>query len=124
MKLTQKILPAILLGVVFFCVVYFVTPPKSWADSSIWQILIFFLPLLFFLTFLLDLFLKTLPKSFAISLGVMLLLVLKAADLLNPISLIITAVAAVLLSLLFKRSLTREPKIPKLIKLQAKKRGR
>lgn len=96
-------------------VTYFTEPPKSWEQSTTFQILVFFIPLLLSFTFLINLFLNYLPKSFALGLGLMILVVLKTTDIFN----IFTAFATILLTIiLFKfvkrPSLTKNIKIRKL----------
>lgn len=105
---------------VFSCVIFFVTPPKSWSDAGIFQIMAFFLPLLFMITFFIDFGLHYLPHSFIISLGIILFLAFYGVDQLN----ILTGLLSILIVLLSWRlfpkmklprlRLTREPKIPKL----------
>lgn len=131
----SKILLTVLLFLIFLSVIFFVKPPESWAVASVWQILIFFIPLLLFLTSLVNLFLQFLPKSFIASLGIMVILVFQASGLLNIISsIVIIAITLAFLKFFpkfkyklkipfLKRGLTTEAKIPKLTRIGDKKHG-
>lgn len=81
-------------------VVNFNEPPSSWSEASIFQILMLFIPLLFSLTFFMFIFLNSLTKSFAASLGLLVLIVLYSSDHLTfitaPTVLALTAVAVCL----------------------------
>lgn len=95
------------LGILFY-VIYFTTPPKSWADASIIQILEFFLPLLFSITFLVDLFFDFLPRSFSIGLGGMVLVTLESVGQFNILTVAICLAATILLATSFKKPPLRE----------------
>ncbi len=95
-------------------VIYFVEPPKSWQEAQTWQILIFFIPLLVFFTFVANLIFKYLPRSFIVGLGLIMLLVLKASNYLNILTAGLVLLVVVFLVNLLKPSLTRQIKIPKL----------
>lgn len=106
----------------FIYVIYFTQPPTSWTEASTWQILSFFIPLLCFLTFFINLFIKYLPKSFILGLGSMFLIVLKSIDSLNIfLGLIIVILTFIALRFYNSPSLTRETRIPKLKHLERRK---
>lgn len=102
MRFLRKLLPVLLFGGLFLAIIYLTSAPKSWFEASVTQILSFFLPLLLFLSFLIDLKLNNLVKSFTVALGVMVLLVLKSIDQLNLVTLALTIIATFLLSSSFK----------------------
>lgn len=120
MSFLKRLLPALVFGSIFSLVVYSVTPPDSWSQASIFQILSFFVPLLFFLTFFINLFLKYIPYSFIISCGLTILLSLLSIGFLNPLSSILILLIIVLFIKLYPKlryphiSLTRNSKIPKM----------
>lgn len=118
MPFIRRFLFAFLFGLIFAGVVYFVTPPKSWVEASYFQILVFFIPLLLVLTFLINIFLNYLPRSFSIALGLFLIVSLQAARQLNYI----TFGSAILIAGLLYwfvpktrfRKKVKNPQIPKL----------
>lgn len=128
MSFLKRLFPALAFGSIFALVVYSVTPPPSWNEASIFQILSFFIPLLFFLTFFINLFLKYLPYSFIIACGFTILLALLSIGFLNPLSLILILLVIVLFFKLYPKlryprlSLTNKYKIPKLSRFERKKR--
>ena len=101
------ILTFIFLGVLGY-VIYFVPPPKSWPDASILQILEFFIPLLFLITFLTDIFLDYLLKSFSIGLGGIVLITLESVGQLNIVTGVVAIIATALLTTSFKKPSLRE----------------
>jgi len=107
----KRILPALLAITAFGLIVYYITPPASWTDASVFQILIFFIPLLASLTLLLNIFLSVYSKSFSIALGLMVLLVLKSVDELNPVTAFLTILSSYLLSTTFKKPLWKPRKV-------------
>ena len=111
-----RVLPALIFTSIFILVVYFIPPPPSWAEASIFQILIFFLPLLIALTLLLNIFLRLFSKSFSIALGLMVLVVLRSVDELNIVTIFLTITLSYLLSTTFKRPPWQPRKIAKLDK--------
>ncbi|MBI3485603.1 hypothetical protein HY025_01515 [Candidatus Daviesbacteria bacterium] len=115
MKILKRLLPVLISLAVLLYVIYFTEPPSSWVEASTFQILSFFIPLLCFLTFLANIFIGYLPKSFILGLGGMLLIVLKSINALN-IFLTAAVVLLTLVSFRFYQSsrLIREPRIPSL----------
>lgn len=115
MGIFKRVLLALFFATILGSVVYFIEPPKSWGDASTFQILIFFIPFLLFATLLVDLFLNHLPRSFAIGLGLLMVVSLKALDKFNIITVTLIALATALLVWFIPKSrLTKHPKIPKL----------
>lgn len=127
MLFLKRLLPVLVFGFIFGLVVYFVTPPNSWNEASIFQILSFFIPLLFLLTFTVNLFLKYFPYSFIIACGLTILLSLLSIGFLNPLSSILILLVIVLFIKLYPKlryprlSLTNKYKIPKLSRFERKK---
>lgn len=133
MRYLKNILFSILSLFIFLYVIFFIEAPSSWQTSTIPQILLFFLPLTAFLAFTINIFLNYLPRSFGISFGLILLLVLKAVDLLNIYTIPPIVIFATILFILIKKppkrwrfkkpsekeiniekSLTNKPKVPTL----------
>ncbi len=115
--LVQKLLPLLFFSGALALLFNLTQAPNSWAEASTLQILIIFTCILGFFTFLSNLFLNYLPKSFIIGLSFMILSVLLAIKQLSlitaPIVLILT-ILAVRSFPKFRFKLTKSPKIPKL----------
>lgn len=103
-------IPALLFWGVFIFVIFQVPYPESLTQASLFQVLAFFIPLFLALTFTL---------SAPIALGVVFLLLLKALDALNFVSVALVVTAVVLL---LRVRLTSSGKISKLTSLQRKRR--
>lgn len=135
----KKLVPFLVFLGILASVIYYITPPPSWAEASTFQILIFFIPLLLTLTFFINIFLGFLPRSFIVGLGLMMLVVLWAINTFNYLSLgIVIFLTAICLKLfpkfnyprklrmgIFRKKahlgLTKEENIPKLTRIGAKK---
>jgi hypothetical protein len=109
MKLLLKLLPVFFSWVVFISVILFVKYPESLTQSSFLQLIAFFIPLYFGLVFTINLAFNNIPSSSALSLGIVLLLVLKALRAVNNLTVILIIVAVGLLISYF-----RNPKSPRL----------
>lgn len=115
MPFLKRFLLALIFGAILAGVINFVEPPKSWGEASNFQILIFFIPLILFFTFLINLFLNHLPRSFALGLGLLMIIVLQALGKFNLITVTLIALSTSLLVWFIPKSrLTKNPKIPKL----------
>lgn len=122
MGIFKKVLPVLIFAAILLGVIYLIEPPRSWGQASTFQILILFIPLLFFFTFFINLFLDYLPRSFALGLGLLMVAALKALDKFNILTLSLVALATALLVWFIPKSrlprlnrgLTKHPKIPKL----------
>lgn len=125
-KLLQKIITVLIFWAIFAYVILQVPYPDSLTQANPKQLLFFFIPLFLAITLTLNILLKNIFSSASISLGLILLLILKALDSLNLVTGILTAVAVYLLVSYFikvkRRSLTKLPKIPKLTKLRKENR--
>lgn len=129
MVILRKISLIIISLAILAWVLYFVEPPKSWPQASYFQILAFFLPLVAFFTFVANLFLNYLPRSFVVGLGLMMVVVLKAIDQLNAVTVSGILIVVAILVTVFKKptppqfqpGLTRQSKIPKLKNLGREK---
>lgn len=121
MLLVKKLLPVLLFGIILGLVILNITPPDSLTSASPWQIIIFFLPLFLFLTFLINILFGFLLRSLIISLGILLLLVLKSLDSLNLVSVLITLIAVGLLIKSLRNSSSSQSKIPNLSHLSKQK---
>lgn len=105
---------------IFIAIIIYAEPPKSWQEASIFQILAFFLPLLFITTLLIDIFLKYVPHSFIFALGLILGLAFYAVNQLNFLTGILVLLITILSFRLFPKMklprfrLTQTQKIPKL----------
>lgn len=128
----SRILYSIFSFSLLFSVIYFVPPPSSWIEASIFQILIFFIPLLLTLTFFINLFLKYFPNAFIFSLGLVILITLYSINSLNlfstPLTLALTLIVIKIFPKLkyrsprFLKSLTKPPNIPKITRLRKQSR--
>lgn len=116
MSATKKFLPTLFFAIILSLVVWQVEPPESFSSASPTQILLFFLPLLLFLTSAINLYAKYILKSFIFSLGITLILILKALDLFIffsiPAAFIITLFVARSLKKPARKSFSSKPKIP------------
>ena len=92
--------------------------PESITSAKPYQLFAFFIPLFLALTFTLNIFLKNILSSCSISLGIIILLILKALDSLNVVTSILLIISVGLFISYFRkakrRSLTKALKIPKL----------
>ncbi len=104
--------------VLIVLIVYFIEPPLSWENASIFQILVFFVPLLLFFTTLINLFLNYTPGSFALGLGFMFIIVLWAVNLFNFATFLITFLITLFLFISARQSLTKYKKIHTLSKFR------
>lgn len=116
----KRLLPVLLLGLILGLVIWQTPPPASLTSASVLQLTLFLTPLFLLLTFLVDHFLRFFLRSLVVSLGLVILLVLKALDSLNIASLIMTVLAVVLIikSLKKPKKLNYSAKIPKLTSLK------
>lgn len=125
LKLLPKFLLILFFWGIFILVILQIPYPNSLTDTSALQLLAFFVPLTFALSFTINLFLKFLPYSFSISLGIILLLLLKALSALNIVTGVIIVLAVGLLISYFSKikkgkRLTTTLKIPRLTRLRKK----
>lgn len=115
-----KILIFLLCAGVLSSVIFFIEPPKSWPEASLFQMTAFFIPFLFAVTILLDFFMKYLPHSFILSLGLILLLAFYFVNQLNYLTAILVILIVTFSLRVFPRMklprfrLTGGVKIPKL----------
>lgn len=126
LKFILKIIPALFLWGIFIFVVLKIPYPQSLTQANLTQLGLFFIPLYFALTSTLNIFLKNIFISSSISLGLILLLILKALDSINIVTAILIIIMVALLVSYFskknkrqnlnpiKSNLTKLPKIPKL----------
>ncbi len=119
MAILKRILLIFFFGGIFGLIVYQTEPPKSFETASYFQIIAFFLPLFLFLFFLLNLFIQFIIRSFIISLGIILLLIIKTLDIFNPAVIILIILSVILLAKTFKKPQRKfyQTKIPKISKL-------
>jgi hypothetical protein len=103
MKFINQLIPILFYVSLWGIVVFFIEPPKSWPEATLFQILAFFVPLTLALTFMINLVLKYFPHSFMASLGVLMLLVLYAINQLTPIAGGIVILITILFIKLFPR---------------------
>lgn len=109
----------------FVYIVFNVKYPESLVEASFIQWVVFFLPLYLSLTLTFKLILNSLPISGSISLGIIILLIMKGLDALSLVSGALTIISIGLLVSYFKKlkrtNLTSGYKIPKLTSLQRRK---
>lgn len=125
-KIIQKIILGLLFWGGFIFVVLNVPYPDSLTQANLNQVIPFFASLFLVLLLTFNIFLKNIFISFSISLGVILFLILQALDSLNLVTGILIIISAGLLISYFKKTkskhLVKLPKIPKLTKLQGRKK--
>lgn len=113
-----KIIPAIIFWGIFIFVIFQVPYPKSLTQTSPYQFFSFFTSLFLATIFSINIFLKNFFSSASISLGIILLLLLKALNALNFVSTGLVILAVILFLNYFKKSkpknLTYTQKVPKL----------
>lgn len=120
MILLKRSLP-LLIGLSFLgYVIYQVEPPKSWGEATLSHWVLFYIPLLVFLTSALNLLLKHPVKSLILGLGFTVLIALQGLDSLTIITgpLVLAGVFFILRSLNKTSSLPRNNKHQRLIKLK------
>ena len=123
-----KLIIILICIIILIVIAIFVEPPRSWQEASDFQLLGVFVPLLLIFMFSVDIFVKYLPRSFIVGLGLMFLFVLQAIGQLTPLIVVGVLAAAILAARLypklppprFLRRLTLRTKIPKLTKLERK----
>lgn len=118
----SKIFPALFFWGIFILVLFQVPYPESLTQASLFQILVFFIPLSLSLSFSFNLFFNFLTLSCILSLGIVLLLILKSLEALNLVTSTLTLLAIYLFLSYFqkgkKKRLTSNIKIPKLKSLR------
>lgn len=122
-KFLIKTIPAAIFWGIFILMVWYIPYPETLAEANYKKVFSFFIPLFLALTLAINLIFKNILSSASISLGLILLLILKALDSLNLITGILTVLAVGLLVSYFKKhkkSLTNYSKIPKLTQLRKK----
>ena len=116
-----KIIISLILWAVFIFAVFQIPYPDTFTKSNSLQLLGFFIPLFLAIVLTINIFLKNIYMSGSISLALICLLILKALDSLNLITVVLLLITVGLLISYFKkrkRSLTNDSKIPKLTRLK------
>lgn len=119
-----KVLPALVSWVILISIVFQLDYPPSLTQATPLQLLGFFIPLFFAISFTLNLAFKNIIISTIITTGAIFLLILKALGALNIVTGAITAIAVFLIAGSIRKkktSLTYKTKIPKLKNLRRKK---
>lgn len=125
LKLLPKLLLALFLWGVFTYVIFYMDYPKSLTSATLLQLLFFFIPLSLALITTTNLFINFLLSSASISLGIILLLILKGLDSLNFVTTALTIISVYLLFSYFqkvKSKLKDGPKTGKVIKMTVEKK--
>lgn len=104
----RKILLLSVFALLFTFVIIYMEPPTSWREASVFQIMAFFLPLLLTVITFTDFFIRYLPHSFILSLGIILGLAFYAVNQLNFLSAIL-----VFLIILFSWRVFPKMKLPR-----------
>lgn len=116
----RKVLLLLVFALLFTLVILYMEPPESWREASIFQIMAFFLPLLLAVTTFTDFFIRYLPHSFILSLGLILGLAFYAVNQLSILSGLLVILITLLSWRVFPKMklprfrLTGRSKIPKL----------
>lgn len=115
-KILPKIIPVLVFWGIFIFVVLETPYPESLTQANFNQIGLFFASLFLALISTFNIFLKNMFLSFSFSLGLIFLLILKALESLNFVTISLTLLAVGLLLSYFKKknNLTKQTKIPKL----------
>lgn len=117
-----KMIPGIFFWGSFIFIVLKVPYPENFSQANIVQMLAFFIPLYLALSLTLNIFLINIFIASSITLGLIFLLILKALDSFNLVTVALVAVIMYLLISYFRKgkrsSLTKWPKIPKLTRLK------
>ncbi len=106
-----------IIGCIFLLsyIFYFTTPPKSWEQASIGQLLAIFLSILTVVTLMIDFAVRYLPHSFILGLGMLMIFVLQALNQITPLIALGIILVSILGVRLFPKIKAKEIKeIPKL----------
>jgi len=124
MRIIKKFFPIIFVWAVFIFITFRLDYPTSIGKASITTLTIFLTPLFLALLLTINLYLKSLFASSVISLGIILLLILKALESLNWLTFIITILAVIFLMGSFKKpsGLTSKSNTPRLKALLRRKK--
>lgn len=121
----MKVFPIFIFGGIFVYVLFNIPYPESITQATLFQLIIFFIPLFLAIMFTLNIFFRNILISGSASLGIILLLILKALDSLNLITGVLVIISIGLLISYFRKlkrkNLTNWRKIPKLTNLRRKK---
>ncbi len=125
-KLPKVLIALVFLGIFTFAVLK-IPYPNSLTDANLLQLLAFLFSLFLAITFTINIFLSSIYLSIAIALGIIFLLILKALDSLNIVTITLTVLAIGLLISYFRKTksksgLTKGSGIPKLGSLHRKRR--
>lgn len=133
MSFFLKVAPALISWGIFLYVIFQVPYPKSLTQASPYQLFSFFASLFLATIFSINIFLKNFFSSASISLGIIFLLLLKALDALNFVSIGLIILAVILFLNYFKKhpstssglkNLTYTQKVPKLHAMRHPERSR
>lgn len=123
MNLLIRLLTIIVILTTLIYIFIYIPYPNSWEQASISQILVIFVSFLIISTLIIDLFLKYLPRSFILGMGLMVMITLQALNILNSLLAIEIILVSILLARIFpKLRLTGSIKIPKLQKIERQKK--
>ncbi|HBR20185.1 hypothetical protein A2617_01515 [Candidatus Daviesbacteria bacterium RIFOXYD1_FULL_41_10] len=119
MPILKRVFPVLFFGGILGLVIWQIVPPKSFDIASYFQIIVFWVPLFLLLFFILNLFIRFFLRSFIITLGIILLLVIKTLDIFNILTVILTILSIIFLVKTFKKPRRKfyRGKIPKISKL-------
>lgn len=119
-QLIKRLFSFFLFTGLFLLVVFYIPAPASWQEASVFQITVFFLPILLAITSLADILVHYLPHSFILALGAILLLAFFGARQLNFLTAILVILVTAFCFRIFPKMklprfrLTPSSKIPKL----------
>ena len=112
-KIIIALIPALIFWFIFLIVILTVNYPKSLTQANFYQILAFFVPLYLALILTIRIVIKKIVINLIISLGLMILLILKALDSFNIVTAILTVLAIGFLISYFKDSSVSKPNLKK-----------
>ncbi len=123
-KIITRIIPALFFWGIFIFTLLQIPYPQNITQAYLFQLILFFIPLFLAILLTLNIFLKKSLVAGSISLGTILLLILKALDSLNLITASLIVISVGLLISYFKKlkkkDLTKWEKIPKITNLGRK----
>lgn len=109
--MAAKALPIIVSAVILGLVLFYIEPPQSFNESSIFKFVLFFIPFFTLITFSTNLYFRFLPKSILIALTVVVILICKLLNFLNSITILIILSITLLLIIFIKKSKNRQSDI-------------
>lgn len=103
MSTLKKLIPVFFFAGIFALVLWQIQPPQSLTSATIFQILLFFIPLFLLFTCIINIYFDFFIRSIIIGLGITILLIFKSLEMLNIVSVVLTISAIIFLVVSFKK---------------------